>query len=99
MERRLRLDEKDRKLLLEALYVYFKTRSKKDYDNARDAYKLAFAIYMPRTGRRARYGLSSGLPEMSKDLLRWSQEVTYRQKPFSEKEQAETNGLIARIRG
>jgi hypothetical protein len=92
------LGERDRKHLLEALYVYFKTRSKKDYDNARDAYKLAFAIYMTRTGRRARYGFSSEPPEMRKDLLRWSQEVTYRQKPLSEKEQAETNALIARIR-
>ncbi|MGA2628174.1 MAG: hypothetical protein ABSF63_14070 [Candidatus Bathyarchaeia archaeon] len=99
MERRLRLDEKDRKLLLDALYVYLKTRSKKDYDNAREAHKLAFAIYMTRTGRRARYGLSSELPEMTKDLLRWSQEVTYRPKPPSEKEQAEANALIARIRG
>lgn len=95
MERRLRLSDGDRKILLEALRLYFQAKVRRHYDKARAAYKLAFAIYMTRTGRRAHYGLSSERKTMLKDLREWEQEVTYKPKPLTAEQQAEADRLAA----
>lgn len=107
VERRLRLDDKDRRILLQAIYVYFRVKvpNRKKYENTREyadlraAYGVAYAIYMTRTGRRANYQLHDEYHEVLSDLRKWSEEVTYKPKPMTEEEQAEANAIIARIRG
>lgn len=98
MERRLRLSDGDRKILLEALRVYFQAKMRRHNDKARAAYKLAFAIYMTRTGRRRDYAFPSGKREMLHDLHEWEQEVTYKPKPLTAEQQAEADRLVAMLR-
>jgi hypothetical protein len=99
MERRLRLSDENRRILLEALRVYFQAKVRRHYDEARAAYKLAFAIYMTRTGRRSDYGYSSKRSEMLHDLRKWEREVTYKPRPLTPEQQIQADAIIARLRG
>ncbi len=98
MERRLRLSDEDRRILLEALRVYFQAKMRRQYDKARAAYKLAFAIYMTRTGRRSDYGYSSENSGMLHDLREWEKEVTYKPKPLTPEQETERDRLVAMLR-